>query len=201
MNIENIKTMSRKLAALAIAAGAMLPIMVHAESPLKPRALVIMLDGLRGDAVENLEMTNLQRLIAGKWQPGYKCTWSLGASTIRDGSTESAPNHVAIATGMTVKKTGISWNPDLLSRGTRSDRLPTWLARLAKLRPGTKPLHIFSWYGDLRMSPDYGVKFIFDRDAPNATMHRTPSCGTSTVPTTQGMASATIHTRRSITRR
>ncbi len=168
MNIENIKSMSCKLTALAIAAGAVLPITVHAESPLKPKALVIMLDGLRGDAVENLEMANLQRLIAGKWQPGYKCAWSLGASTIRDGSTESAPNHVAIATGMTVKKTGISWNPDLLSRGTRSDRLPTWLARLAKLRPGTKPLHIFSWYGDLRMSPDYGVKFIFDRDDANA---------------------------------
>jgi hypothetical protein len=137
----------------------------HAGEACRPKALVIMLDGLRGDAVENLEMPHLQRLIAGKWQPGYKCAWSLGANTVRDGSTESAPNHVAIATGMTVKKTGISWNPDLLSRGTR---LPTWLARLAKARPGTRPLHIFSWYGDLRMSPDYGVKFIFDRDDANA---------------------------------
>ena len=29
-------------------------------------------------------------------------------------------------------------------------------------------LHIFSWYGDLRLSPDYGVQFIFDRDKSNA---------------------------------
>ena len=140
----------------------------HADNGKYPKALVIMLDGLRGDAVENLGMANLQRLMAGKWQDGYKCAWSLGASTVRDGTTESAPNHVAIATGMTVKKTGISWNPDLLSRGTRSNKLPTWLARLARARPGSRPLHIFAWYGDLRMSPDYGVKFIFDRDEANA---------------------------------
>ena len=155
------------MAAMVAAAGVAftLAAAAHAGGECRPKALVIMLDGLRGDAVENLEMPHLQRLIAGKWQPGYKCAWSLGANTVRDGSTESAPNHVAIATGMTVKKTGISWNPDLLSRGTR---LPTWLARLAKARPGTRPLHIFSWYGDLRMSPDYGVKFIFDRDDANA---------------------------------
>ena len=60
-------------AVLVFAAVAVLPIAAHAESQLKPKALVIMLDGFRGDALENLGMTNLQRLVAGKWQPGYKC--------------------------------------------------------------------------------------------------------------------------------
>ena len=141
---------------------------IGAEKQLKPKALVIMLDGLRADAVENLEMPTLRRLIDGKWQPGYKCAWSLAANTIRDGSTESAPNHVAIATGMTVKKTGIVCNVDLVRRGTNSGKMPTWLARLAKARPGIKALHIFSWDGDLRISPDNSVKFIFAKDGANA---------------------------------
>ena len=134
-----------------------------------PKALVIMLDGLRADVVENGDLPYMKKLMEGKWQPGYKGAWSLCASTIRDGSTESAPNHVAIATGMTTKKTGISWNPDLVcTAGTDTRKWPTWLARLAKERRGTRALHIFSWYGDLNISPDYGVRFIFDRDPENA---------------------------------
>ena len=89
------------VAVFVLAMGAMLPTTAHAESQLKPKALV------------------------------------------RDGTTESAPNHVAIATGMTVKKTKINWNPDLNSRGTNAKYLPTWLVRLTKARKDLKALHIF----------------------------------------------------------
>jgi len=41
------------VAALAIAMGAMLPTTAHAESQLKPKALVVMLDGWRADTVSN----------------------------------------------------------------------------------------------------------------------------------------------------
>ena len=160
--------MCSKLAVLALAMGAMLPTTAHAESPLKPKALVIMFDGWRADTVSNGLTPNIKALADGKWQPGYKAAWSLSASTIRDGTTESAPNHVAIATGMTVKKTKIKWNPDLISRGTNAKYLPTWLVRLTKARKDLTALHIFRWYGDLRLSPDYGVQFIFDRDDTNA---------------------------------
>ena len=135
---------------------------------LVPKALVIMLDGMRADTVDNGLAPNLRALADGKWQPGYHGAWSFCANTLRDGTTESAPNHVAIATGMTVKKTGIDDNGDLVRRGTTTEKLPTWLALLAKERRGLKLLHIFAWYGDLRLSPDYGVQFIFDRDKANA---------------------------------
>ena len=156
------------VAAFAIAVGAILPMAAYAESQLKPKALVIMFDGWRADTVSNGLTPNIKALADGKWQPGYKAAWSLSASTIRDGTTESAPNHVAIATGMTVKKTKIKWNPDLISRGTNAKYLPTWLVRLTKARKDLTALHIFRWYGDLRLSPDYGVQFIFDRDDTNA---------------------------------
>lgn len=133
-----------------------------------PKALVVMLDGMRADTVDNGFAPNVKRLADGKWQPGYRGAWSLCASTLRDGTTESAPNHVGIATGMTATKSGIDWNPDLVNKGTETGKLPTWLARLVKARSDLKALHIFSWAGDLRLSPDYGVQFIFDRDAANA---------------------------------
>jgi len=72
-----------------------------------------MLDGMRADTVDNGFAPNIKRLADGKWQPGYRGAWSLCASTLRDGTTESAPNHVGIATGMTVKKCTISTKPVL----------------------------------------------------------------------------------------
>ena len=41
-------------------------------SAARPMALVIMLDGCRADAVENATAPNLQKLMAGQWQPGYR---------------------------------------------------------------------------------------------------------------------------------
>ncbi|MBQ9429915.1 MAG: alkaline phosphatase family protein [Kiritimatiellae bacterium] len=144
------------------------PSPLFADGAKRPKALVVMLDGWRADTVSNGLTPNIKALADGKWQPGYKGAWSLSASTVRDGTTESAPNHVAIATGMTAGKTKIMWNPDLISRGTSANHLPTWLVRLTKARKDLKALHIFRWYADLRLSPDYGVQFIFDRDDANA---------------------------------
>ena len=158
-----MRTPARFVCLIAAIASAM-----GAGGASAPKALVVMLDGMRADTVDNGFAPNIKRLADGQWQPGYRGAWSLGASTLRDGSTESAPNHVGIATGMTVKKSGINWNSDLVYKCTETAKLPTWLARLVKVRRDLKALHIFSWYGDLRLSPDYGVQFIFDRDKSNA---------------------------------
>ena len=99
---------------------------LSAQEKLQPKALIIMIDGMRADVYENVPMPNLEKLRASKWQPGYQGAWSLYANTLRDGTTESAPNHVAIATGMTVKKTGVDDNGDLVRRGTTTEKLPTW---------------------------------------------------------------------------
>jgi len=155
-----------------IAAGAFA---ICADGAPVPKALVIMIDGMRADTVDNGFAPNIKRLADGEWQPGYHGAWTLCASTLRDGTTESAPNHVGIATGMTTAKSGVDWNRDLLFKGTETGKLPTWLARLKLLAANhrlpsansIKALHIFAWYGDLRLSPDYGVQFIFDRDKAN----------------------------------
>ena len=50
-----------------------------------PKALVVMIDGMRADTVDNGFAPNIRRLAGGKWQLGYHGAWSLGASTLRDG--------------------------------------------------------------------------------------------------------------------
>ena len=56
-------------AVLLFAAVALLPILARAESQLKPKALVIMLDGWRADTVSNGLTPNIKALADGKW-PG-----------------------------------------------------------------------------------------------------------------------------------
>ena len=129
------------------------------------KALVIMLDGLRGDTIDNGLAPNLRRLADGRWQPGYNGAWTLWAGTVRDATTESSPNHVAIATGMTAAKTGIDWNPDLIARDLDEAKLPTWQTRLVRKRPGTKALFITAWKTDLNISPSHStVKLIMDKE-------------------------------------
>lgn len=130
-----------------------------------PKALVVMLDGCRADAVENASAPNLQMLKDGKWQSGYACAWSLTANTILDAATISGPNHLSIATGVTGAKTG--------QRGNETNQCdhvkwPSWLARLVRHDPSKKALFMFSWKWDKDISPDPGVKFIYGKDAENA---------------------------------
>ena len=143
------------------------------DTAAAPKALVVMVDGLRADVVANGKMPRLRALMEGTWQPDYGCAWSLSGGTIQDAMTESAPNHVSIATGLTATHHGIGSNADLLCGrhtygGVAGKPAPSWLSRLAAARPGTKPLFIFSWYGDLTLSPDYKVPFLYDRDETNA---------------------------------
>ena len=80
---------------------------------------------------------------------------------------------MSIATGVTAAKHGVMNNADLLYGkclygSIRGNKLPTWLSRLAAAKAGVKPLYIFAWYGDLVMSPEYTVRFVFDRDEANS---------------------------------
>lgn len=152
---------------LKIAAGVLMACAATAwaDAARKPKALVIMLDGMRADSVENVAAPNMRMLRDGKWQPGYKCAWSLSAHTIYDAITVSGPNHTAIATGVTTKKTTIKQN----HKSTCDfKKWPSWLVRVADARPGTKGLFMFSWKWDEQISPDPRVKFIHGSDAANA---------------------------------
>ncbi len=75
------------------------PAVVLADGALKPKVLMVMMDGVRGDVVENAPMPNLLALREGRWRPGYKGFSTLTAHTLYDARPSSAANHCAIATG------------------------------------------------------------------------------------------------------
>ena len=142
------KTLIAALAALTLTAEANA---LAANEPLRPKAIMIMVDGLRADAVENAPMRNLLRLRDGKWQPGYKGFSSLTGHTLYDARPSSAANHAAIATGVTAAKTGIFKNGDT-PNGNFAE-WPSWLARLVDAQPDKKALYTYSWTGDTKLSP------------------------------------------------
>ena len=131
---------------ILVVAPAIAPRVVAAETQLRPKALMIMVDGLRADAVENAPMTNLLRLRDGKWQKGYRGFSSLAGHTLYDARPSSAANHAAIATGVTAAKTGVYKNGDTPNGAFA--RWPSWLARVVDARPEKKALYTYSWPGD-----------------------------------------------------
>ena len=139
-----------------VACAAMAAVAVCAcAGQMKPKALMIMVDGMRADVMENAPMTNLLRLRDGRWQKGYRGFSSITGHTLYDARPSSAANHAAIATGVTAAKTGIFKNGDT-PKGNFAE-WPSWLARLVDARPGTKALYTYSWTGDVKLSPHPGV--------------------------------------------
>ncbi|MBO7533135.1 MAG: hypothetical protein J6T46_04050, partial [Victivallales bacterium] len=57
---------------------------LSAQEKLQPKALIIMIDGMRADAYDNIPMPNLEKLRAGKWQPGYNGAFSATAWDLDD---------------------------------------------------------------------------------------------------------------------
>lgn len=135
-----------ELATLAVVAT-----VCGASAAGRPKALMIMVDGMRADAVENMDMPALRALREGRWQPGYNGFSTLTAHTIRDARPSSAANHAAIATGVTAGKTKVYKNGDT-PKGDFA-RWPSWMARVADARPGTKALYAYSWSGDVKLAP------------------------------------------------
>ena len=149
---------------VACTALAAMPLIGGAEQ-LKPKALVVMLDGMRADAVENACAPNMQMLCAGQWQPGYHCAYSLQANTIHDAPSVSAPNHNAIATGYTATKTNVKNNGQF--KNCDYAKYPSWLTRLVTAKPETKALFMFSWRPDIEICPNPKVEFVHGTDFAN----------------------------------
>ena len=151
------------VAAVCIAAAAE-PSAVAAAR--EPKALVIMLDGMRADAVENVAGASCLRMLRdGAWRPEYGCAWSLTANTILDAPTMSGPNHIAIACGVTFKKHGVQGNgKNVCDHG----KWPSWLVRLADARPEARTLFAYAWGWDKSLSPDPRVEFLHGSDEANA---------------------------------
>ena len=165
MSYKLLKIGRSALVAAAVCASAFTP--AWADDAKRPMALVVMVDGLRADAVESGEMPNLERLRAGKWRPGYKAAWSVTGQIAPGSKPSSAPNHVSIATGFPPADHGVSANSDL-EAGTASSK-PTWLKRVMDAKDGATALFVYSWSPDGNIAPNEGVEYMGGTDAANAT--------------------------------
>ncbi len=121
------------------------------------KGLLIMLDGLRGDAAFSAPTPNLDALRNGTWADGYKGAWTFQACPNLDAAPSSATNHVAIATGVTATKSNVYSNGQI-KRGRFND-YPTWLQRLRKGNPSivTAWLHNWSEDGDIVAQATYQI--------------------------------------------
>ena len=133
----------------------------HSALAATPKTLVVMLDGGRSDAIENACAPNMKKLIAGKWQEGYSCAWTPAAQTVPDALASSAPNHAAIALGVTTAKNHVENN----GQYGRCDytKYPSWLVRIAEARPKSKTLFMYSWKSDEGLCPSPKVEFVWSR--------------------------------------
>lgn len=128
--------------------------LLASAEPRRPKALLLMLDGVRADAVMNARTPVLDSLRDGTWAPGYHGVYSDCATSIHDAPPNSAPNHVAIATGVTAKKHLVS-NNGKTSQGAYQ-KYPSALARLKAFNPKLRTLFAFGWSesGDIAPGKD-----------------------------------------------
>ena len=158
----------KKLALIAAAFG----VVVHsfAATPLaapvrKPKALLIMLDGARADALAAARMPAVESLCDGSWAPGYSGAWSFTGQTVPDARPSSAANHTAILTAVNAEKSRVFENGQ--TKDGDYARWPTWLARVTETIPGTRGLFIFAWGEGNQYPRSPNVRFIHDSDVNN----------------------------------
>lgn len=135
------------------------------EMARKPKALLIMLDGLRADAIDTARTPAIDSLRDGSWAPGYNGCWSLLGQTVPDARPSSAANHTAILTAVDAAKSKV-YNNGQTKNGNYKD-WPTWLTRVTRAVPGTKGLFIYSWGEGNQYARTDNVQFIHASDQAN----------------------------------
>ena len=148
----NLRKHFKILAAFAIAFTllALVPA-IRTEAAAK-KGLVIMLDGLRSDALLSASTPSMDSIITGEWAPGYKSAWTFEAHTNLDSPPSSATNHVAIVTGVTATKNNCYENGQIPQ--TKWDEYPSYMSRLRKTIPDIKTAWIFNWGEDADIQSD-----------------------------------------------
>ena len=116
------------------------------------KAILIMIDGLRSDALYSVATPNLDSLRDGTWAEGYKGAYTYQAHTNLESPPSSATNHVAMATGVTAAKNGV-YNNGQTDKG-KYDEYPTWLQRFRKHDPNLVSVWIYNWGEDAAIPAD-----------------------------------------------
>ncbi len=115
-----------------------------------PKTLVVMLDGVRADATNIASTPHIDSLRNGSWAEGYHGAWSFAAHTIRDAAPNSAPNHTAIATGVSATKSHVKGNDyfEDYSKSNASAAYNNFLSRIEKRFPEKSTVFLYSWGPD-----------------------------------------------------
>jgi predicted AlkP superfamily pyrophosphatase or phosphodiesterase len=134
----------------------------HREAPA-PKSLVVCFDGLRADAVGPEVTPAIDRLETSRWQPEYRAFFTTHARVIADAPSISGPNHVAILTGVTAGRHGVTSNaPSALAAVT----VPDYLRLLERHDPHLVTMKLASWPVDERLPSGADVVAI----GPDATI-------------------------------
>ncbi|MBR5161889.1 MAG: alkaline phosphatase family protein, partial [Thermoguttaceae bacterium] len=131
---------------------AALVLLVSAVQAGEKKALLIMLDGQRADALYSAPTPNYDSLRNGTWAEGYKGAYSFQAHTNLDSAPSSATNHVAIATGVTATKNDVYKNGQTFKG--KYDQYPTWMQRLRKADPNLVTVWLYNWSEDGQIPAD-----------------------------------------------
>ena len=141
--------------------AAMLPICAWAAST--PKSLVVCFDGWRADAVGSAVTPAVDRLATGAWRPGYHAFLTTTARVIDDAPSVSGPNHTAILTGLTARRSGVVSNADGELAAVRA---PDYLRLLERHDPALVTMKLAAWPPDGRIPSGADVVAI----APDATI-------------------------------
>ena len=116
------------------------------------KALLIMLDGQRADAMYSAHTPNYDSLRNGTWAEGYKGAYTFQSHTNLESPPSSATNHVAIATGVTAAKNGVYKNGQ--TKSGKYDQYPTWMQRIRKANPDIVSVWLYHWGEDAAIPAD-----------------------------------------------
>jgi hypothetical protein len=140
-------------------AAMLLPTCTWAAST--PKSLVVCFDGWRADAVGSAVTPAVERLAAGAWKPGYRAFFTTTARVVDDAPTVSGPNHTAILTGLTARRSGVVSNADGELAAVQA---PDYLRVMERRDPTVVTMKLAAWPPDARIPSGADVVAI----APDA---------------------------------
>lgn len=128
------------------------------------KALIYMMDGLRGDMAENLNDPVWQSLKNNTWSDQYRSAWSVDAVNDIYQPPNSAPNHVCIAVGQYARIHKATDNKTFSQYD--GDAAPMFLHTLYT-RKNIMGVYAFSWAADRILIPKIPLIVLARDDARN----------------------------------
>merc|ERR1719183_1877555 len=121
------------------------------SSQLIEKSLVIVMDGVRSDALQRAETPAFDMLLDGSWQSDYQTAFTFDAQAVQDTAGLSGPNHVAIQTGVTAVKSGVATSAATDIGYGNYDEYPHYFQRLKEVDSSLRTAVLTGWDGDMHI--------------------------------------------------